>query len=125
VVGSWFAGAVALNAGQTGYVMIYNFSSTTETVAQAPMPTAGVLDTLYVVTKAAQPATGALTAMVRVNGGDTGITVTVPASGGVGTYTDLSHTYPVNRGDKVCVRFANGSSSSIPLHNVYFSLRIR
>lgn len=125
-VGSWFACSVAINAGQTGYYMSnYNSSSSVENQSQCALPCAGVVDSLWVTTKATQ-GNGALVAMVRVNAQDTGITVTVPAGGGAGNYSEAAPTsFAVNRGNLLCVRLINFSSSNITLHNANIFFRIR
>jgi hypothetical protein len=118
---------VTLNAGATGYYLgSYTWGSTVETNAQMPMPCAGTLDNLIITTRTVTPSTGQLAFMVRVNGNDTGIAVTLPANTAIGNYSDLTHNYHVNQGDLVSVRFINSSTVLIQTPaGVSYSVRFR
>lgn len=73
---------------------------------------AGTAKNLYIRTATAQPGTGALVLMLRVNGADTALTLNVNAGAGAGTYSNTSSTVAIAAGDRVAFRLVNGAGSA-------------
>lgn len=78
-----------------------------------PWPVGGILKNLYVRLAGGQPATGALVFnLYDVTAGiSTGITITVPAGGAAGTYSNTSNTYTHTAGNLLQLAITNAASS--------------
>lgn len=76
---------------------------------------AGTVKNLYIRGAGTQPASGSLVVTVR-KGGDTTLTVTIPAGGGVANYSDLIHSFSVVPGDFIGFQLKNNATAvSIPI----------
>jgi hypothetical protein len=86
--------------------------SATESARQMIIPRAGTLKNLYVKTLATQASDAGLVLTVRVNGVDTGITITVAASAAAGVFSDTTHTAVVAAGDLLSLAATNLSGDT-------------
>jgi hypothetical protein len=103
--------AATVGATTTSYSTIGRAGPTTpEAAVQAPLPRAGTVRNLRLVTAGAQPASGALVVTVRKNGVATAVTLTVPINGAAGLYSDTTHSVAFAAGDLLSVEFANAAS---------------
>lgn len=87
-------------------------SSTNEAARAIVVTRAGVLRNLYLRITTSQPATGSLVVTVRVNGANTAITFTIPASATAAVFSNLLNTVNVNAGDIISVQVQNNASAS-------------
>lgn len=83
--------------------------ATAESGRQMIIPVAGTLAKFFVVTSVVQPGDGALVLTVRVNGVDTGITITIAAGAAAGTFSDVTNTAAVAAGDLLSFSGLNSS----------------
>jgi hypothetical protein len=84
---------------------------------QVALPRAGTLSGLYFHSWNFQSGSGPLVLTLMVNGSPTALTLTVPTSAGVGTWSDTIHSVSVNAGDKVSIKYdstATGAGMSAP-----------
>lgn len=82
--------------------------STTESERQMIIPVSGTLRNLFVRTNTAQPAGGgSLTLTVRINGVDTGITVTIPSGTAAGTLFNVTNSAAVVAGNLISMKGVN------------------
>lgn len=86
-----------------------------ETERQAIIPIAGTLKNFVVRTADAQPGDGSVILTVRINGVDTGITITIAAGAAAGTFSDTTNTAAVVVGDLVSFSGVNASASNSAL----------
>jgi hypothetical protein len=85
--------------------------ATTESTRAMPFD-AGTLSRFYVLTSSAQPAGCSLDAYISVDGASSAIHVTIPGGSAAGLYSDTSHTAAITDGQKLSVKFTNGSCTS-------------
>jgi hypothetical protein len=76
------------------------------------MVTAGTLSRFYVMTNAAQPATGSLVCTVRKNSIDQALTLTIAAGSAAGVFTDLVNSVSVAVGDQMGTKFVNNATTT-------------
>lgn len=113
--GNFNSGTVA--SGGTGWVGMGQsaFRTANENTAQTPMPTAGTLSNLTVITTGAQGAV-TMTITVRKNGAactsPSTVSITISASAAAGTFTDLTHSCTWAAGDLVNLQFIEGAATS-------------
>ncbi len=88
------------------------FDISTPFRALAPIRTAGTAQRLIVVTNAVQPGTGTCVIRMQVNQVDSALTLTVPASGGQGVYTDFVNTVALVAGDLINLAQTNNAASA-------------
>jgi hypothetical protein len=75
-----------------------------------PSPVSGDLKNLSVLlSSAAQAATGPCVCTLMVNGVDTPVSVTIPAGGDVGTYSDFTNSFAVVKGDQIALHITNNA----------------
>ena len=92
----------------------------TETLMYVLAPYAFTASQLCVTLRGAAPSGGAFTVTLRdaptpgYTSADTALVATVPASGGIGTYCDTTHTVSVASGDAIDWKLVNGSGSTGP-----------
>lgn len=86
--------------------------NTTEANRQAVIPFSGTLKNFYVQSTSTQTATGTLVFTVRINGVDTGVSVTIPQSGAAQVRSDTTNTATVNAGDLISVKAVNSAAAS-------------
>jgi hypothetical protein len=79
---------------------------------QTSMPVACTAKNLRVVTLTSQPGDGSLVISLGIGGTAQALSITVPASGSAGVYTDTSDTVPLSVGDLVNYVAVNNSASS-------------
>ncbi len=111
---------VSVSAGSTVYgtfAVVGNNTTgptfqATESLRQMLAPAAATLRNFYVRTGTAQPGDGSLVVTVRVNGADTGLTITVAAGAGAGTFSDTTHTASVAAGDLISFSVVNNSPTT-------------
>ena len=72
----------------------------------------GTISKLYLNILNAQSATGSNVITVRKNGVDTPLTVTIPAGGAAGVYSDTTNSFTVSEGDILTYKLVN--SATIP-----------
>lgn len=68
---------------------------------------------LFIVTDGAQPGAGSLVVTVRINGVDTALTLTIPAGGAAGTYSDIVHSISLTAGDVISYKATNNDAVSV------------
>jgi len=96
--------ATAPGALQTRFSSPISATSTTELGAQWYAPFACNIRKLAVIIRSPTQALSADVIILRVDGADTALTVTIPASASTGDIvTDLTHTVAVAAGQLVCV----------------------
>lgn len=81
----------------------------TESGAEIIAARPGVFSGLTVVTESAQAATGSLVIMIRKNRGDTVLVVTIGAGAAAGMFTDSTHSFTVDRGNKIAIQLINNA----------------
>lgn len=86
--------------------------SGTESARQVAIPTAGTLRDLVVRTSSAQPSTGSLVCVLRVNGVSSLLSVTAAANAAAGTFSDLTDTVTLAALDLVSISCANAATST-------------
>lgn len=104
-------------AGATTYSSVYapgnNNTFNTEVLREVTAYVAGTLINFTVVTSTAQPASGSLELILRINGVDTLCTVTVPSGAAAGTFINLSFAavaLPLNA--RMAIKIVNNASSA-------------
>ena len=92
----------------------FGFSSfgTTESGRELPLPMAGTISKFYFNTNTAHGSGGDMVCMVRKNGADTTLLVTIPADAAAGTFSDTSNSLSVAAGDRIVIRCVNASSGT-------------
>lgn len=112
VMGGHGAGG-SIVAGGTAYIvpMIAGLDTAGRSF---PWPIGGTLKNLYVRLATSQPVTGSLVATIWDVSGptNTGITITIPAGSGGGTYSDTTHTYAFTGGNLIQLQLINNASSA-------------
>jgi len=112
------SGGVTVAASTTTYAAFFGgaFSATnwnsTSGKRQHLLPFDGVAKNLYIRTTTAQPADGSIVFTVRKNAVDTAITITISASGGADTYTDITNQVSFDAGDLIDLKAVNSSASA-------------
>lgn len=76
------------------------------------MPYAGTIDRLVVTTETTNPATQTVTIMVRKNGADTTLTLTISPNTAAGSFTDNTHSFTVAQGDRIAIKGTNSTGGS-------------
>jgi hypothetical protein len=116
-----FTNGDTIAAGATRYGALFGGSanhSALESVRRTPMVTAGTISRFYVMTNGAQPVTGSLVLVVRKNGADTTLSVTIAAGSAAGVFSDLVNSVTVSVGDQMGTRITNNASTaSAPILN--------
>lgn len=81
-----------------------------------PLPLSGVLKNLYVRLAGSQPSSGSLVIDIYnyTTSSTTGISITIPAGGLAGTYSNTTNTYNYSAGDLIQTRLINNATSSTP-----------
>lgn len=97
----------------------------TEANRQIISPVAGTLRNLYVRTISAQPAGGSLVLTVRINGVDTGITITIAAEAAAGTFSDTTHTAAIVAGDLISFSGLNNDGGSTSAGLIQWSILVQ
>ena len=113
-----------LTAGYTRYTSQVYPVSDTETNAQRPIASAGTFRNLFARTTVQMPAQASLVFMLRKNGADTAITVTIAANAAAGTYSDTTHTVSFAQGDLWDIRIVNsggGASAYLSAVDIEFN----
>lgn len=103
---------VQVPAATTQYYPFFGSNATAITVEsqrQSLSPATMVLGGFYFRTNSAQPATGTLVINVRVNGANSGITITIAAGAAAGNFSDLSNTVAVVPGDLLTIQVINNA----------------
>jgi hypothetical protein len=104
-----FMGIATFNATETNRIFI--------------MPTDGTVKKLYVRTITAQPASGNLELVFRVNGADTPLMVTIPATSPANTtFSDTTNSVTVSAGDRISMKvrnYATGASANVLNYTVF------
>lgn len=89
----------------TGSFCLISGGDICETIAQT-----GTLKNFVINLNSNQPADGTLVLSVTKNlGADTALSITIPANGSAGIYSDTAHTISVTRGDILQVHIRNNS----------------
>lgn len=98
-------------ASTTSYLGVFgHVLNTTEANVRILMAYDGVFKNLYVVTNAAQPASGSMTFKIRISGTtSSSIIVTVAASAAAGTY-NATGTVTFKRGDTMVIEVVNNAT---------------
>lgn len=79
---------------------------------------------MYIYMRTAQTGTGSLVFTLRKNGADTALTITVPAGGSLGVYSNTSNTVTYSAGDLISVSIVNnGSASSGAISSISFKIQ--
>ena len=91
---------------------VIDAAATLVTQRERVVAVAGTISQLYVTTFNSQPATGSLVYTFMLNGVAQSVTVTVPASGAAGTRSDLTNSFNVVAGDRVCIRVQNNATGT-------------
>lgn len=111
----WCGGTANVPAAATRYVSFFNGGSNLGTSANGRewiTPMSGRLILLHLQTSSAQPATGALTTTLLVNGVASVVTLTVPADSEAGIFSDVQHAALVSRGDLVQLQLVNAADAN-------------
>lgn len=85
--------------------------SSTENQRQTIIPKSGTLSKFYIQTNAIQ-GNNTLVVTLRLNGVDTALVVTVPATSAAGVYSDLTHTVSATAGQLIGWKFTNNANDS-------------
>ena len=107
------AASASVTASSTQYHTFAGLDSlfnADESSRQMLVPVAGTLSKFYVRTNGSQYIDGSLILTVRVNGVDTGITITIPAGATMATFSDTTHTAAVVAGDLISIKGVNAAS---------------
>jgi hypothetical protein len=109
--GSGNATGVTTSTGSTNFLSPHvTTASASEGARQIVSPIAGTLKRLYVRTITAHGTGGSLVFTLRKNGVDTGITITIAASGAASTYSDTTNTTSVAAGDLISLKVVNNAT---------------
>jgi hypothetical protein len=119
---------IVASSGSLGNGTYYNFPSSintvsaTESARQLVVPRAGVVKNFYLNTSSVQ-GNNTFVITVRKNGAPTAVTVTIPTSGAVGTYSDTTHSVSFAAGDLLSIEYTNnatGGGSSAAINSISF-----
>ena len=102
----------------TNYVGLFALStsySATEALSSFPMPGAGTVSRLYVVTTTSQSGTGSLVLTVRKNGVASALTVTIAAGGAAATTSDTTNSEVFAAGDLFSISIVNNATAASAL----------
>jgi hypothetical protein len=104
--------SVSVGATTTSYVSFCAFTTnSTEANRQIVVPVAGTIKNLYVLTSTTQPSTGTQVCLVRKNGANTSVTITIGANAVAGTFSDTTNSVSVSAGDKLSLQVQNNAST--------------
>jgi hypothetical protein len=93
-------------------------ATSSSTTRQWVVPHTGTISRFYVYSRTANTASGSVVCGLRVNNTDTALEVTIP-EGGSGSFSNLTHTVPINAGDRLQMKCINyGTSSSGPISSM-------
>lgn len=124
LIGNSFAGTIpGVTASSTLFGSFFHGNNATTawiTATEGPsiavVPIDGVLSKLTIVIGTQQPASGSLVITIRHNGADSALTVTIPLSGGSGSFdtvwTDFTNTVSVSAGDTIAIEFVNNATAT-------------
>lgn len=108
-------GSTAAVAAGTKYVPLTGLlaANATEAIVTCPCPVDGRVVGFFIVNTGAAAAGSAAVFTLRVNGIDSTVTATCPASAAAGTVTsDLVHTPTVVQGNKLTVKYVEAATTS-------------
>lgn len=106
-----FWGGQGLGGSGTAYFGP-SIESTIESAVQIKCPIDGTVSDFNFTTYTSQAGDGSYTLTIRKNGADTSITVTVSAGAGAGFFSDITHSFTVAAGDKICIKGVNAGTSN-------------
>lgn len=112
---------VAAATTQYGATGTSNFSNS-ENQKGVVVTDAGVLRNFYISTRNAQPSTGTLVLIVRKNGADTPLQITIPAGATAAVFSDITHSASINPGDIITISVQNNSATETSAAVVGMSL---
>src|SRR3989344_1429282 len=121
VLGSTYG---ATFASGTNYVSFLGLSTSNATLTnrQFIVPISGTLKNFYVRTITAEPVSGSLTLTIMQNGVATALSIVIPASAAIGTFSDPVNSISVSAGDLLSVRatkVGGGASASVASYSVF------
>ena len=109
---SAMANSNTIPAGTTHYTCPGGVTGATEAVRQMVVPIAKVFSRLCFVTTTAQPVDGTLVAVLRKNGADSIVSVTVAAGAAASTFSELANKVAFAQGDLLSIAWTNASGSA-------------